>query len=68
MTHEIDRQLLEELTAIKKLMVFALLKHKELGVTQSDLANVLGTSQSQISKMLTKPSAKPPVKNKDEPS
>lgn len=68
MAHEIDKQMLEELTSIKKLMVFALLKHKELGVTQSELANVLGTSQSQISKMLTKPSPRPTGKNKDEPS
>lgn len=68
MAHELDKEILEELTSIKKLMIFALLKNAELNVTQSDLANVLGTSQGQISRMLTKPSAKPAAKNKDEPS
>jgi DNA-binding MarR family transcriptional regulator len=42
--------LVEELTAIKRLLIFALLQQP--GITQSAIATALGTSQSQISKML----------------
>jgi hypothetical protein len=46
-----DDEIVEELTAIKKLLVFALIKD---GATQSQIAVALGTSQSQISKMFPK--------------
>lgn len=46
-----EQNLLDELQAIKKLLVFALLRE---GATQSQIANTLGTSQSQISKMFLK--------------
>jgi predicted XRE-type DNA-binding protein len=43
-------QLTDELVAIKRLLIFALLQQP--GVTQAQIATALGTSQSQISKML----------------
>ena len=43
--------LLKELTAIKRLMVFDLLRS---GATQEEVAKALGTSQSQISEMFSK--------------
>lgn len=51
MEHKTNELLLEELVAIRKLLVFALLKG---GATQLQIANALGTSQSQISKMFPK--------------
>ncbi len=48
---ESEQAILDELTAIKRLMVFALIKE---GATQLQIANALGTSQSQISKMFPK--------------
>lgn len=44
---------LVELVAIKRLMVFALRKS---GVTQDDIAVVLGSSQAQVSRTLPFPS------------
>jgi len=46
-----ENAVLEELTAIKRLLIFALIKD---GATQSQIAVALGTSQSQISKMFPK--------------
>ena len=46
-----ENAILEELTAIKRLLIFALIKE---GATQSLIAVALGTSQSQISKMFPK--------------
>lgn len=43
-------EIVAELVAIKRLLVFALLQQP--GVTQAQIASALGTSQSQISKML----------------
>lgn len=43
--------MMEELVAIKRLLIFALLQQP--GVTQGAIATALGTSQSQISKMLS---------------
>jgi predicted XRE-type DNA-binding protein len=40
----------EELDAIKRLLVFALLQQPN--ITQAQVAAALGTSQSQVSKML----------------
>ena len=49
-----EEALVEELAAIKKLLAYALLnKHKEEH-TQSDIANALGISQSQVSRMFPK--------------
>jgi hypothetical protein len=47
---DISREVLDELLEIKRLLVFALLQQP--GVTQTQIAAALGTSQSQISKML----------------
>lgn len=44
------RELMDELVAIKRLLIFALLQQP--GVTQGQIAAALGTSQSQVSKML----------------
>jgi len=46
-----ETAILDELTAIKRLLIFALVKE---GATQSQIAGALGTSQSQISKMFPK--------------
>jgi predicted XRE-type DNA-binding protein len=45
-----SNEMMEELVAIKRLLVFALLQQP--GITQAQVATALGTSQSQISKML----------------
>ena len=47
---DISREVLDELLEIKRLLVFAL--QQQPGVTQTQIAAALGTSQSQISKML----------------
>ena len=44
-------ELKEELVAIKRLLVFALLQQP--GVTQAQVATALGVAQSQISKMIS---------------
>ena len=46
-----ETAILDELTAIKRLLIFALIRE---GATQSQIAATLGTSQSQISKMFPK--------------
>lgn len=50
---KIEEALLEELTNIRRLLIFSLLRS---GATQSQVAGALGTSQSQISKMFPKTS------------
>ena len=44
-------EMMEELVAIKRLLIFALLQQP--GVTQGQIATALGTSQAQISRMLS---------------
>ena len=46
-----NNEILEELIAIKRLLIFALLQQP--GVTQGQIATALGTSQAQISRMLS---------------
>jgi predicted XRE-type DNA-binding protein len=46
-----SKEMMEELVAIKRLLVFALLQQP--GVTQAQIATALGTSQAQISRMLS---------------
>jgi hypothetical protein len=46
-----ENAILDELIAIKRLLIFALIKG---GATQSQIAVALGTSQSSISKMFPK--------------
>ena len=46
-----ETAIFDELTAIKRLLIFALIKE---GATQAQIAGALGTSQSQISKMFPK--------------
>ncbi|RUP09080.1 hypothetical protein [Hyphomicrobium sp.] len=53
-----ENALLEELQAIKKLLVYALLNKNKEEHTQNDIAVALGTSQSQISKMFSKAALK----------
>ncbi len=43
--------ILAELIAIKRLVIFAIMKN---GASQSDIANALGVDQSQISRMFPK--------------
>jgi predicted XRE-type DNA-binding protein len=43
-------ELMDELVAIKRLLVFALLQQP--GITQGQIATALGTSQAQISRMM----------------
>ena len=47
----IDEAVLAELTSIKRLLVFALLR---MDASQKDVAAALGVDQSQVSRMLTK--------------
>jgi predicted transcriptional regulator len=58
-----DEAILNELVAIKKLIAFALLQQP--GITQTDVANALGTSQAQVSRMFAKPGAKSSTDAKD---
>ncbi|MDB5418298.1 MAG: hypothetical protein JWP50_1717 [Phenylobacterium sp.] len=51
-----DDALLEELTAIKKLLVFALMRS---GVSQKQIGTTLGVAQSSISRMFPGVSARP---------
>lgn len=53
-----NEAILQELIAIKKLLAFALLRAPGATSTQNDLAGVLGISQAQVSRMLTKVAAK----------
>ncbi len=46
-----NNEVMEELVAIKRLLVFALLQQP--GVTQAQIATALGTSQAQISRMFS---------------
>jgi DNA-directed RNA polymerase specialized sigma subunit len=58
MAQSADENLLNELTAVKRLLVYALLnKHKEEH-TQDEIAFALGISQSQVSRMFAKPREK----------
>ena len=43
-------EMLEELVAIKRLLIFALLQRPD--VTQAQIAAAIGTSQAQISRMM----------------
>jgi predicted XRE-type DNA-binding protein len=43
-------EMMEELVAIKRLLIFALLQQPS--ITQSQVAEALGTSQAQISRMM----------------
>jgi predicted XRE-type DNA-binding protein len=45
-----NSELAEELAAIKRLLIFALLQQP--GITQGAIATALGTSQAQISRMM----------------
>lgn len=54
-TKTADEALLAELTAVKRLLMFGLIRS---GVTQRQLAAALGTSQSTISRMLPESSGK----------
>lgn len=45
-----NSELVEELMAIKRLLIFSLLQQP--GVTQAQIATALGTSQAQISRMM----------------
>jgi uncharacterized membrane protein len=47
-----DNEILAELVAIKKLLVFALLRPPGSVSTQNDIASALGISQAQVSRML----------------
>jgi DNA-directed RNA polymerase specialized sigma subunit len=53
-----EEALLEELAAIKKLLVYALLNKHKQEHTQEDVAAALGISQSKVSRMFTKTGAK----------
>ena len=50
--------LLDELVAIKKLLIYALLNKQKEDHTQDDIAAALGISKSQVSKMLKKAKSK----------
>jgi predicted transcriptional regulator len=50
-----DNEILAELVAIKKLLVFALLRQPGSVSTQYDIAGALGISQAQVSRMFAKP-------------
>jgi len=52
MASENDSEMLAELVAIKKLLVFALLRPPGGVSTQNDIAIALGISQAQVSRML----------------
>jgi predicted transcriptional regulator len=56
-----ENAIVNELIAIKRLLVFALMKE---GATQSQIAAALGTSQGQISKMFSKVSSGVPDKGR----
>ena len=58
-----DDAIFNELVAIKKLFAFSLLQQP--GVTQTDIANALGISQAQVSRMFAKPGAKSSTDAKD---
>lgn len=58
MASDADKAILDELVNIKKLMMFALLKQREMGITQTDIAQVLGVSQAQVSRMLARGNGK----------
>ncbi len=49
-----NEAILQELIAIKKLLVFALLRAPGSTSTQNDLAGALGISQAQVSRMFAK--------------
>ena len=51
-----EPEILEELVAIKRLLVFALLRQP--GVTQNDIAGAIGISQAQVSRMFAKAGGK----------
>lgn len=53
-----NEAILQELNAIKKLLAFALLRAPGATSTQNELASVLGISQTQVSRMLTKATTK----------
>jgi predicted XRE-type DNA-binding protein len=46
-----NSELIEELVAIKRLLIFALLQQQE--VTQGQIATVLGVSQQQVSRLVS---------------
>jgi predicted XRE-type DNA-binding protein len=48
---ETNKEILEELVAIKRLLIFALLQQP--GVTQGQVATALGVSQQQVSRLVS---------------
>ena len=51
MNEEIAKKILAELEAIKRLKIFEML---DAGVSQSKIAEALGTSQASVSRMMSK--------------
>lgn len=53
---DLNKKILSELTAIKKLLILSLLKKTDENVSQEKIAVALGIDQSYISKILSKKS------------